>query len=192
MDLIGPYLVACALLVAAGAAKTARPDNTARALAPLLPAWMQSSGFARVRASIRGAAAAEAVLGLVAALLPRPTTAALVAVSYAGFALFVAHIRARGGALASCGCFGKPDTPATALHVLVNVVLAAAAVAVATTAPANGWLGDVLSAQPWRGVPLALASALAAWLVYLSFTLLAMLQAARVAIPAEVRARMGP
>ena len=39
--------------------------------------------------------------------------AGLVAVSYGAFAAFVAWLRVRHGALASCGCLGTPDTPAT-------------------------------------------------------------------------------
>ncbi len=35
----------------------------------------------------------------------------------------VAYARSRGGALASCGCFGTPDTPATLLHVVVDLVV---------------------------------------------------------------------
>ena len=50
---------------------------------------------------------------------------ALVAGSFAGFAVVVAFARHRGGAIASCGCFGTPDTPATLVHVAVNTGLAA-------------------------------------------------------------------
>ena len=105
-------------------------------------------------------------------------SAGLVALSFTGFALFVAYARWAGGAIASCGCFGTPDTPATLAHVTVNAALAGAAAAVAGTAP-SGTLFSVLSHQPLHGVPLLVVSALCAWLAYLVVSVLATLQAAR-------------
>jgi hypothetical protein len=92
--------------------------------------------------------------------------------------VFVAHARSAGGAIASCGCFGTPDTPATMAHVTVNAALAVAAAMVAWTAP-SGTLVSVLSHQPLHGVPLVVVSALCAWLAYLVVSVLAALQAAR-------------
>ena len=66
MVLIGPYLAACALLVAAGWAKAWHPDDTARALAPLL---RMPPGTAR--RLVRLAAAGEALVGAWAWLTPR-------------------------------------------------------------------------------------------------------------------------
>ncbi len=74
---------------------------------------------------------AEAVLGITALVLPRPWWAGLVALSYVVFAGFVAYARSTGGAIASCGCFGTPDTPATLVHVVIDGVLALSAAAVA-------------------------------------------------------------
>jgi hypothetical protein len=126
VELIGPYLVAGAVLVAAGLAKAWRPADSARALAgPIhLPVRV-------LRPGLRAAGAAEALVGAVAVgTLARPA-AALVAASYALFAAVVLVVRHRGGPLASCGCLGTPDTPATLLHVVVDLGLAAAAVSVA-------------------------------------------------------------
>jgi hypothetical protein len=110
MELIGPYLVACVLLVLAGGLKAVRPDDTARALAPLIPGRARPRfSFGRLRQLIRTAAGLEAALGVVALVWPRPIVAGLVAASYLAFAAFVAYARAKGGALASCGCFGTPD-----------------------------------------------------------------------------------
>ncbi len=175
MELIGLYLVACYLLVVAGVAKAARPDATALALGalpanPLPVRW--------VRRLVRAGSAAETALGLVALALPGPVSAWLVAASYMAFAATVGYVRSRGGALASCGCFGTPDTPATALHLAVDVGLAAAAVAVARGTPAGSML-RVLAHQPAHGLPLVVISALAAWLAYLTVSTLASLQAAR-------------
>ena len=173
MELIGLYLVACVLLVVAGTAKAIRPADTARAFSAVvsLPPGV-------IRIAIRIGAVAEAALGAVALLYPRTVSAGLVALSYAVFALVVAYARSRGGAVASCGCFGTPDTPATMLHVIVNVALAAAAGAVAAAQP-TGSMVSILSAQPLDGAPLVLVSALAAWLTYLVISVLAALSAAR-------------
>ena len=173
MELIGPYLIACALLVGAGVAKAMRPDDTARALTVLVPVpqkWM--------RRVVRVGSAAEALLGTVAILFPRAGTAGLVALSYGAFAVVVAVARARDGAIASCGCFGTPDTPATSLHVVIDAGLGAASVAVAASAPA-GSIVSILAHQPLHGLPLVAVSALGAWLVYLALSALAGVQAAR-------------
>lgn len=173
MELIGPYLIACALLVVAGVGKALRPADTARALA----GWVHvpQSG---IRLVIRVGSLVEASLGVTAILVPRAWSAWLVALSYAAFAIVVATARAKGGAIASCGCFGTPDTPATLLHVVVNVGLAVAAAAVALARP-TGSILSILARQPLHGVPLVGVSALAAWLVYLALSGLASVQAAR-------------
>ena len=183
MELIGPYLIGCTLLVVAGAMKAVRPDDTARALAPLMPARLGAlSPFGRLRWIIRSAAVVEAGLGVVAFVLPRAGSAALVAASYVAFAGGVAYARSRGGALASCGCFGTPDTPATLLHVVVDLVFAVAAASVATSAPSEGTILTVLAHQPLHGVALLVVSAVGAWLTYLTLTMLGALQAARRAV----------
>lgn len=180
MELIGPYLIGCTLLVLAGLMKAARPDDTARALVPLVPARFNSFfPFRRMRTTIRVAAMLEAVLGIVAVALPRSLSAAVVAASYAVFAGVVAYARRRGGALASCGCFGTPDTPATLLHVVVDLMLAMAAAVVATYAPTEGTVVTALGHQPFAGVPLLAVSAVGAWLTYLTLSMLAALEAAR-------------
>jgi hypothetical protein len=185
VELIGLYLVGCGLLVAAGTAKAIHPDDTARALAALVPL-----GLRPLRRLVRAGAAAEAALGVTALVLPRPWSAGLVALSFTAFAVFVASARRAGGAVASCGCFGTPDTPATLAHVTVNAALAGAAAVVAGTAP-SGTLVSILSDQPLLGVPLVVASALCAWLVYLVVSVLASLQAARTLTGVTHRGRGG-
>jgi hypothetical protein len=173
MELIGLYLVACALLVVAGTAKAYRPSETAHALAPLIPL-----DEALVRRTVRVGAVVEAALGVAAIVYPHTLLAAAVALSYGAFAAFVAYARARGGAIASCGCFGTPDTPATGTHVVVNLVLCVSAISVAVASP-TGSIISILSRQPLHGVPLVVASAAAAWLTFLAVSVLADLQAAR-------------
>ncbi len=188
MELIGLYLIAAALLVIAGIAKALRPDDTARALPRLLPGGRAPTPRL-LRRAVRIGALAEPVLGLVALVAPRPLTAALVALSYTSFAVVVAYARTRGGALATCGCFGRPDTPATRLHVAVDIALAGAAAAVAAGAPSGGSIASLLAHQPWAGLPLLFVSAVGLWLTFLALSALAALEGARRLVqPATARA----
>ena len=170
---MGIYLAACLLLVAAGAAKAVRPGDTARGLAATVPLPVAVLG-----PLVRVGSVVEAVIGVAGLLRPGPVTAGLVACSYAAFAAFVAVVLMRGGPLASCGCFSRPDTPATRLHVVVDLVLAAAAATVAATGP-SGPLWTALAGQPWHGVPLVLLGGLCAVLAYLALAVLPEVGAAR-------------
>jgi hypothetical protein len=176
VELIGLYLIASGLLVVAGVGKAARPDDTARALAALLPA---SPPPGVLRWAVRTGALAEAALGVVALVAPRPASAALVAFSYVCFFGVVAYARWRGGALATCGCFGRPDTPPTVVHLVIDLALAGAAVAVAAGAPHDGTLATQLARQPWSGIPLLFVSAVGLWLTALTLSALAALAGAR-------------
>jgi hypothetical protein len=190
MELMGVYLVGCVLLICAGVMKTVRPDDTARALAPLVPRPLASHiRFRQMRVLIRTVAVLEAGLGAAAAAMPRPVLAGSVAASYFVFAGVVALARARGGALASCGCFGTPDTPATVLHVVVDLALAVAASVLAVFAPSGDTLLSFLGHQPLDGAPLVLLAGVGAWLTYLTLSMLAALQAAREAVGSPARRR---
>lgn len=173
MELMGPYLAACILLVVAGASKVVRPTDTARAVAAIAPFPLGA-----LRLLVRVGAALEVAIGLGGLLYPSLVTASLVALSYALFGGFVVAVIVRGGPLASCGCFGKPDTPATRVHVVVNVGLAAAAVVVAVSI-SSAPISTIMSSQPWHGIPLALLGALGALTGYLALSPLAELLAAR-------------
>ncbi|HUE07971.1 MAG TPA: MauE/DoxX family redox-associated membrane protein [Acidimicrobiales bacterium] len=179
MELIGIFFVGCGLLVLAGVAKAVRPNETARALILLLPGSNQRSPSYNVtRQAVRVGALLEAGLGMSALLFPRTVTAALVAVSYTVFACITAFARRQGGALSTCGCFGRPDTPSTGLHVVINMVFVATAVALALQPPHYTTLVSLLENQPWDGVPLLLASGVGVWLTYLALSPLAALEAA--------------
>ena len=130
MLLQGPVHAAAALLVVAGAQKALDPLPLVRAT--------RSVGLRVPRAVVRCAALGELAVGLAALLDGSRLTALAVAVSYASFTGFVLLARARGGVLASCGCFGKADTPPTVLHAAVTGGLAIAA---ATGAPGPVPLG---------------------------------------------------
>lgn len=142
---------------------------------------------------MRAGALAEAALGLTALVLPRPVTAALIAASYAGFTAVVALARWRGGALASCGCFGRPDTPPTLVHLFLDLVLAASAAVFAAAAPTSGTLWTLLGHQPWGGLPLLAVSAVGLWLAFLALSALGALEGARrLVFPAQNRAVASP
>jgi hypothetical protein len=180
VELIGLYLIASGLLVLAGAAKALRPEDTARALVELTPRRVGSHVSPRVaRALLRAGATAEALLGIWALASPRPLAAALVATSYVLFSLVVVHVRVHGGALSTCGCFGRPDTPATWLHAVLNAIFGAAAVTVALRTPTDATLGTLLSHQPWAGVPLLFVSGVGGYLTYLALSPLATLEGVR-------------
>ena len=186
MALIGLYLIAAGLLCVAGVAKAVRPDDTALAMAALVPG---RSSLRLVRSVVRVGALAEVALGAVAILFPRPATAALVALSYLAFFAVVAYARWRGGPLATCGCFGRPDTPPTALHLVIDLALATVAAAVAVGSPSANTLSLQLAHQPWAGFPLLFVSAVGLWLTALALSALGALTAARrAARPAPVRA----
>jgi hypothetical protein len=90
---------------------------------------------------VRVAAAFEAAVGAVAIVSPSRTTALAVAASYAGFTLFVLQALRTGSPLASCGCFGKTDTPPTRLHAIVTGVLSVLALIAAGNPTAELGLG---------------------------------------------------
>jgi hypothetical protein len=154
--LTAPYLAAALLLLAAGLAKAIEPLSLVRALraagltvrAPLLARW------------VRVLAGAEALLGLAGAVHPTRLPAIGVAVSYAGFTAFVLRALSAGSPLASCGCFGKVDTPPTPGHVVVTAALALSSAGVATGSSAR------------LDLPLVLVSAALAYVTYVALAAL--------------------
>lgn len=141
----GPFVIAAVLLTVAGVAKAARPAATAGALAAL--------GLPHHRWIVRSGGAGEALLAVAALVTGEPVLAALVALSYAGFAMFVLAALRHGTPLSSCGCLGKIDTPPHLLHVVLDLLAAGAAAAFAVGG--GGGLARVLDEQPGYGVPFA-------------------------------------
>ncbi len=159
--LAGPFAAFAILLAIAGVAKAARPLPTVRAMRSLsLPSRLSSAAL------VRCLGVGEALLAVTALVVAGPVPAALVALSYAAFAAFVTYARARGGSVSSCGCFGKPDTPPTAAHIVVNVLAAVIALGAAAW-PARSPLGE-LARSPGAGVPLAALILVTAVLAYLA------------------------
>jgi hypothetical protein len=116
----GLSVVASILLIVGGTVKVARPSTTANAVGVAAPI-------------VRVGAAAELTVGLVACATGAVPAVALVAASYVAFAVFVAWALWREAPLATCACFGEPDSPPTLLHVLIDLALAVSAAATATT-----------------------------------------------------------
>jgi 6,7-dimethyl-8-ribityllumazine synthase len=139
-------MIAAVLLVAAGLAKALHPDDTATAL--------RGAGLPIARLAVRLGGAIEVVIGAAAVIRGDRATAVLVAVSYLSFAGLVAAALARDLPIATCGCFGRDDTPPSWAHVGVNLGAAGAAIAVALD-PAVG-IADVLESQPLAGGPFVL------------------------------------
>ncbi|GAB3676493.1 MauE/DoxX family redox-associated membrane protein [Angustibacter aerolatus] len=140
----GPFLAAAALLVLAGAPKVVAPSSLVTAL--------RSAGLPAGPSAVRVLAAGEVAVGVLALLRPGRLSAVLVALAYLAFTGFVALALRRGGVLASCGCFGKPDTPPTRSHLLVTALLAVAAGLLAIAPP---------SAPVWHAADLARPTTLA-------------------------------
>ena len=157
--LSGPLLVAALLLLLAGGQKLVDPAPAAGALRAL--------GLASNRRLVQVAAAGELVLGAAAIAAPHPAVFAAVGAVYLGFAAFVVAAMRAGTAIASCGCFGREDTPPSAFHVVLN--LAFASVAVFAAATATDPLA-VLADQPLGGAPMVLMVALVTALAVATYT----------------------
>ena len=158
----GPFTIAALLLVAGGASKVLDPGDTATAL--------RGAGVPLGRTMVRIGAAAELVVGAYAAVVGDRVGAVLVACSYAAFAAFVAVALARHVPIATCGCFGKADTPPSLVHVVLDVAAAVAAVGVIVD-PGVG-LRDALSRQPLSGIPYLVLLATGVYVAMLSLTAL--------------------
>jgi hypothetical protein len=160
----GPYAVAAVLLVVAGFLEVRRPAATVDALGRLgitVPApIVRVVAFA---GALVGAAALGAGGGPVGQV-----AAALVALAYVAFTVLVAAMLVRDDPLASCGCFGRDDTPPGVTHIVLDVAAAAVAVAV-VAAPGTGFRGAVAH-QPFAGLPFLAVTALCAVLAYLVLT----------------------
>jgi hypothetical protein len=109
---IGPFAIVALLLVIGGSAKALRPRNTTIAL--------RGAGLRVGEPAVRAGGAVEAALGFVALTRAGLVIGMLVAASYAAFSAFVAIALVRHLPISSCGCFGRFDTPPTAVHLAVT------------------------------------------------------------------------
>ncbi|MCJ7437470.1 MAG: hypothetical protein MUP97_06895 [Acidimicrobiia bacterium] len=139
----GPFSIAAVLLALGGALKALRPADTATAL--------RGVGIPVPRLAVRLGGAGEAAIGIWALVVGDRLEAVLVTASYAVFIGFVVLAMTRDAPIASCGCFGRADTPPSLVHVGVNVGACIAALVVVVQ-PGVGLI-DVLPGQPLAGVP---------------------------------------
>jgi hypothetical protein len=154
--LTGPALTAALLLVFAGAAKAVDPAMTVGALRAL--------GLPSSRTWVRVGAAAEVLVGLLAAAAGWAWVWWLVAASYLAFAAFVIAALRAGTMVGSCGCFGREDTPPHPVHVVVDGALAATAAAAAVLG--IGAPLDAIADAPAKGSVVAGLSVLSVLVLY--------------------------
>lgn len=171
--LTGPVLVAAVLLAAAAPAKWRRPADTVSAL--------RAARLPGSRPLVRLLALAELLLAALVVLAPSTPVLALLALAYAGFGGFVLLALRAGTPLTSCGCFGRPDTPPTRVHLAVVLAAAGAAAGAAVTGAAS--LPELL-AVPRLGLPLLAVAVVGAWLAWAALSLLPQLLAAARTPPA--------
>lgn len=158
--LTGPALCAALLLVFAGAMKVVDPAMTAGALRALR---LPSS-----KPLVRAGAGSELVLGMLAVTAGWQVLWWLVAASYLTFAAFVVAALRAGTMLGSCGCFGREDTPPHPGHVVLNVALAAVAMAAAVRDVGSPL--DAILDEPGEGAVVVGLSLLAVALLYTAYT----------------------
>jgi hypothetical protein len=155
-----PVLAGAALLALAGIGKVRRPAATVGAL--------KSVGFSVGRRTVRALGVAEVVLGITAIAPGGPLPAALLGLAYLTFTGFVILALRSGGALSSCGCLGRPDTPPTRLHAVVTTLIGIGALIAA------GFGGISAQDLAWSGAGATLLafSALVTWLAWVVFAVL--------------------
>jgi hypothetical protein len=155
-----PLLIASALLAIAGAPKAADPTNTVGAL--------RSVGIRVAPVTVRLFGVVEAALGIATLVTGARWLAALVALSYAGFSAFLVVALRKGGAVSSCGCIGRADTPPTRSHLAVTATLTVTSLLAAVSG------ADGLSTIDWSATAFTALgfAALGGWLVWLVFTAL--------------------
>ena len=154
------FAVAAALILVAGLAKLNAPAPAALALGRLgLPG---SAGFVRLAGTV------EVALGTACLISPGPLSAALLAAAYVTFAIVVAGLVRLDSGSVPCGCFGAGSFTANRVHVALNLLAAAVALACAFDPPGGplDWFGD-----PLAGIAALAAVACSTWLAYVIFTL---------------------
>lgn len=156
---VGPFTIAAALLTIGGVLKAAAPADTANAV--------RGVGIPLGRTAVRIGGTAELGVGVYALATGSRGAAVLVAVSFLAFAAFVGYALRRDLPIATCGCFGKAETPPSIVHIVLNLAGVASAVAVASDPGAS--LTDVVGDQPLGGVPFLVLTGTG---VYLSFVAL--------------------
>ena len=158
----GPLWVFAGLLGLAGALKIATPAATQGAL--------RQSRLPESRMAVRLLGLAELAVGVWAIASGSAAAGMATAVFYLGFTLFVVNALVRDLPVASCGCFGKQDTPPSWIHVTITVLGVAAGVLAAGTAP--GTPSEVLGRANGSAFAFLLLTGTAFAFAYMSLTTL--------------------
>jgi Methylamine utilisation protein MauE len=156
-----PLFVAAGLLVLAGAIKLVAPEATAQALL--------DAGLPGSRGVARGVGVAEIAAGLWACVAPATGGAIACGALYLAFAVFLSYVLLAHPDAGSCGCAGPTPVPPSRLHLGLDLLAVAVALAYPfTTAPSlPAWIGSL----GWAAVPVVGGMALAGWLAVVSVTL---------------------
>lgn len=160
--LAGPWTIVTGLLLLGGALKAAQPSDTARALEVL--------GLPVSKPLVCAGGLAEVGIAAVALATGAWPFAALVALSYLLFLVFVVAALRSNAPLSSCGCFGRADTPPTFVHIAVNAAAVGVALA-AVVAPLPGF-ASIVADQPAWGIPFLFLGVVGVYLVFLMLSAL--------------------
>jgi hypothetical protein len=160
----GPFAIVAIVLAVGGVLKAFEPADTANAMRALrLPGGPLF---------VRLAGTAEAVVAVAALVTGSTVFVLIVAASYTVFACVVILALRTGRPISSCGCFGKVETPPSAVHVAIDIAAAAAAVGAGIAGAGSVALPDVLADQPLGGVPFILLVGVGVGLTFLALTTL--------------------
>jgi hypothetical protein len=146
----GPYditisVAAALLLLTSGLLKLKSAEPVRDAL--------RTSGLPSERWVGFSIASVEIVTGL-ALLVVGTRTVQWFAVSlFAMFFFFLLSIKVRGLPLASCGCFGRDDTPLSSIHLVTTAFITALLAISATSTTATGWTLRSTGFTPGLWVP---------------------------------------
>ena len=158
----GPFAIVAIVLAIGGLFKLRDPAPTGSMFAAL--------GLPASPLIVRLVGLIELAVGTLAFLVGGRLLAAAVAVGYLVFAGVTVLLVRRSEAGVSCGCFGRLSAPPSLVHVGVNVIAAALAIA-AVVVDVPGFV-SVRADLPAAGVPQALTIGVGAWLLVAVLTVL--------------------
>lgn len=167
--MVGPATIVAAAMVVAGVFKLRDPEPTR--------AMLRSLGLPSSAVAVGLVGVVEVTAGVVA-IVVGGVAWAVVAAAYALFTVLMVLLVRKGGAAASCGCFGALSSPPTTWHVGTDAAGALVAGAAAVTA-APGLL-DAAPGSPLGAITLGLLVVVGTWLFVVAMTVLpATMEAAR-------------
>lgn len=148
-----------ALIAVAGMAKIGTPSATVGAL--------EASRLPSSPRLVRMLGGLEVAVGVYAIVFGDVLAGAAVVVMYLGFNAFVVNALVRDLPVASCGCFGKEDTPPSWIHVAITVVGMAAGLLAVVSPPGDP--AEILAGGSGALIFLGMTG-VAFWFAYMSLT----------------------